>query len=76
MTILESINHAAGELPDNYEVVIYVENGGAWVELRCEDSTGNVTVWDIDMGGDLAAEVEEAVRISKKHDNEVMLRNE
>ena len=42
MKILEAMNTACRDLPDGYQVCLYMENGAAWVELITPEGTQHV----------------------------------
>ncbi|MFZ6755794.1 hypothetical protein ACO0K9_01125 [Undibacterium sp. Ji50W] len=60
----QQMQRAAGELPDGYEVVIYLENGAGTVHLL--DKYSDAIQLD-DGHDDIASEIEAAIEIAKEH---------
>ena len=61
MTLEESINHAAEELPEGWIIEINVENGSAWVDLY--DGSGNHSHFHA--VGTISEQVSEAISHAK-----------
>lgn len=62
MTLEESINEAAKELPEGWIIEINVENGSAWVNLY--DGCGNSAAVS---GETLSQQVSAAISHAKEH---------